>query len=67
MQGSWGVRSSGDLLACSSVLKYVRALTYKIVARDQGVLSKSEALVDFGLGLPAIGWTVGDFLSQFVK
>ena len=45
----------------------MRALTYKIVARDQGARSKSEMLVDFGLGLPAIGWTVGDFLSQFVK
>ena len=45
----------------------MRALTYKIVARDQGARSKSEVLVDFGLGLPALGWTVGDFLSQFVK
>ena len=45
----------------------MRALTYKIVARDQGARSKSEAHVDFGLGLPAIGWTVGDFLSPFVK
>lgn len=45
----------------------MRALTYKIVAIDQGALSKSDTLVDFGLGLPAIGWTVGDFLSPFVK
>ena len=45
----------------------MRALTYKIVARDQGALNKSDAIVDFGLGLPAFGWTVGDFLSQFVK
>ena len=45
----------------------MRALTYKIVARDQRARSKSEAHVDFGLGLPAIGWTVGDFLSPFVK
>lgn len=45
----------------------MRALTYKIVARDQGALTKSEMLVDFGLGLPAIGWMVGDFLSPFVK
>lgn len=45
----------------------MRALTYKIVARDQRARSKSEAHVDFGLGLPAIGWTVGDFLILFVK
>ena len=42
-------------------------LTYKMVARDQVALSKSEALVDFGLGLPAIGWTIADLLSPFVK
>lgn len=45
----------------------MRLLTYKIVARDRGALGKSEVLVDFGLGLPAIGWTVVDFLSSFVK
>lgn len=45
----------------------MRALTYKIVARDQRARSKSEAIADFGLGLPAIGWTVGDFLILFVK
>ena len=44
-------------------MQYVRALTFKIVARDQEALRKSEAIANFGLGLPAIGWTVGDFFE----